>query len=112
MCRLCIVRVRTSSCRTRGLGANAIFNVLERNDVVMLAEGLDVFRFPAPPALVGHPLMESGIRESTECSVVAIEMDGRMVVNPPADEPIPPGSELILIGTTAGERRFVEQYGT
>ena len=95
-----------------GMGANAIFNVLERNDVVMLAEGLDVFRFPAPPELVGQPLKESGIRESTECSVVAFELDGRTIINPPADEPIPPGSELILIGTTAGERRFVEQYGT
>jgi Trk K+ transport system NAD-binding subunit len=95
-----------------GMGANAIFNILERDDVVMLAEGLDVFRFPTPPALVGRPLKESRIRESTECSVVAFEVDGRTVINPPADEPIPPGSELILIGTTAGERRFVEQYGT
>ena len=91
--------------------ANAIFNLLERNDVVMLAEGLDVFRFPAPPSLIGRPLKDSRIRESTECSVVAFELDGRTVINPPADEPIPSDSELILIGTTAGERRFVETYG-
>ncbi|CAN5754572.1 potassium channel protein [soil metagenome] len=94
-----------------GMGANAIFNILERDDVVMLAEGLDVFRFPAPPALVGRPLKESRIRETTECSVVAFELDGKTVINPHADEPIPAGSELILIGTTAGERQFIEQYG-
>lgn len=94
-----------------GMGANAIFNILERDDVVMLAEGLDVFRFPAPAALAGRPLIESRIRETTECSVVAFELDGKTIINPPANEPIPPGSELILIGTTVGERKFIEQYG-
>ncbi len=92
-----------------GMGANAIFNILERDDVVMLAEGLDVFRFPAPPALVGRPLKESRIRETTECIVVAFELDGKTVINPHADEPIPAGSELIFTCTTPGERRFIEQ---
>ena len=94
-----------------GMGANAIFNVLERDDVVMLAEGLDVFRFPAPPPLVGRPLMESGIREQTGCSVMAFELDGRTIISPPPQEPIPSGAELIMIGTTEGERRFIELYG-
>jgi voltage-gated potassium channel len=92
------------------MGANAIFNVLEQDDVVMLAEGLDVFRHPVPDDLAEVPLAESRIRERTECSVVAIEQRGEVFVNPPPSTPLPTGGELILIGTTEGERRFVELF--
>ncbi|HUF27051.1 MAG TPA: NAD-binding protein [Gemmatimonadaceae bacterium] len=92
------------------MGASAVFNVLEQNDVVMLAEGLDVFRHPTPTALVGKTLAESQIRETTECSVIALETDGRTEINPDPAAPLPAGSELILIGTTAAERRFLARY--
>lgn len=93
------------------MGANAVFNVLEKGDVVMLAEGLDVFRHPVPPALAGRQLQSTGIREATGCSVVALEVGGASVVNPPPETPLPRGAELILIGTTDAERRFVERFG-
>lgn len=92
------------------MGANAIYNVLEQDDVVMLAEGLDVFRYPVPTALVGRRLAESRIREKTGCSVVALEHGGEVVVNPPPDTLLPASAELILIGTTAGEERFVQRF--
>jgi Trk K+ transport system NAD-binding subunit len=92
------------------MGANAIYNVLEQGDVVMLAEGLNVFRHPVPRGLVGKPLAESRIRERTDCSVVAVEQDGKVEVNPPPDLELAAGSELILIGTTKGEQRFVETF--
>ena len=92
------------------MGADAIFNVLEQNDIVMVAEGLDVFRYPAPAALAGRTLAESRIREQTGCLVLAMESDGSMEVNPPPTTPIRPGAELILIGTTAAERRFMKEY--
>ncbi len=92
------------------MGANAIYNVLEKDDVVMLAEGLDVFRHPIPHKLVGVPLLNSKIREATGCSVVAVERGGEQVINPPASYVLRDGAELILIGTTEGERRFVEVF--
>jgi voltage-gated potassium channel len=79
--------------------------------VVMLAEGLDVFRHPVPPALAGRPLAATGIREETGCSVVALEVEGAAVINPPPETPLPSGAELILIGTTEAERRFVQRFG-
>ena len=94
------------------MGANAIFNILEQGDVVMLAEGLDMFRFSASPALVGKSLAESGIREATGCSVAAIETRAGIRINPPPDLPIPAHAELILVGTTENERRFIERYGS
>ena len=93
------------------MGANAIFNVLESDDVVMLAEGLDVFRYRVPAALAGRSLAESGIREATGCSVVAIETATGTVISPDPRAPIPAGAELILIGTTEGEHAFVRAFG-
>src|SRR5690606_4768149 len=92
------------------MGANALYNVLEKDDVVMLAEGLDVFRHPVPPQLVGTALADSKVREKTGCSVVAVEQGGEQVINPPASYVLPAGAELILIGTTEGERQFVELF--
>ena len=94
------------------MGANAIYNTLEQGDVVMLAEGLDVFRHPVPRELAGTPLAQSRIRERTDCSVVAVEHDGRVTVNPPPDLALPPDAELILIGTTEGERKFIRAYAS
>ncbi|CAN5893824.1 potassium channel protein [soil metagenome] len=94
------------------MGANAVFNLLAQDDVVMVAEGLDVFRCPVPSALAGRSLRESRVREKTGCSVVAVEVNGTTTVNPDPDAPLPDGSvaELILIGNTEGERRFLKQY--
>jgi voltage-gated potassium channel len=93
------------------MGANAIYNVLEQDDVVMLAEGLDVFRYPVPDELVGRRLAASGIRERSGCSVVAVESDHEVVINPPPDFVFPAVGEVILIGTTEGERKFVQLFG-
>lgn len=93
------------------MGAGAIFNVLEQNDVLMLAEGLDVFRHPVPRELVGRELAATGIREATECNVVAVEIDGHASINPPSDYELPADAELILIGTTEGERKFLQKFG-
>lgn len=94
------------------MGANAVFNLLEHDDVVMVAEGLDVFRCAVPPRLAGRTLMESGVREKTGCSVVAIHNNGETMVNPSPDLPLPQGEgvALIMIGSTQGERRFLEEY--
>ncbi|HET7275982.1 MAG TPA: NAD-binding protein [Longimicrobiaceae bacterium] len=93
------------------MGANAIFNTLEMGDVVMLAEGIDIFRFPVPRELAGLSLMESNIRHDTGCSVMAIEHNGESLISPPPDMMLPATAELILIGTTEGERRFLARYG-
>lgn len=92
------------------MGANTVYNVLERGDIVMLAEGLDVFRHPVPRSLAGRRLAEAGIREETGCSVVAVERGPRMVINPDPDFALPAGAELILIGTTEAERRFLHRF--
>lgn len=92
------------------MGANAIFNALERDDVMMFAEGLDVFRVPIPAELAGRSLVESGLREQTGCSVIAVESEGVSEVNPDPEAPLPAQGELILIGSPAAEHAFLERY--
>ncbi len=92
------------------MGADAIFNVLEQNDVFMVAEGLDVFRYAAPAGLVDRSIADSRIREETGCLVLAMQVDGEMMPSPPPSTKIQAGAELILIGTTAAGRLFMEEY--
>jgi len=93
------------------LGANAIFNFLEREDTQMLAEGLNIFHLRAPRSLVGKPLARSRIREETECTVIAIKTDGLLSISPDPQTPIKENAEIILIGTYEGERKFMRTFG-
>lgn len=55
------------------LGANTIINLLSPGKMLMLSEGLNVFRVKAHPSLAGRSLKESRIREETGCSVIALQ---------------------------------------
>jgi len=68
---------------------------------------LNIFRRKAPRHLIGKTLAESKIRELTNCSVVAIDVDGVKMINPDPHMPIKENSELILIGSYEGERQFL-----
>jgi voltage-gated potassium channel len=92
-------------------GANATFNLLRRTDVLLLAEGLHVFRMPTPERLVGKNLAESGIRETTGCSVVALIRDGEIEINPVATVPLKPRTEIVIIGDAESESRFHASFG-
>ena len=92
------------------MGANAVFNVLERSDILMVAEGLDVLKIPMPAGLPGKTLAESSIRRKTGCSVIAVSRDGSMDINPDPHAPLPADGELVLIGTVEAERRFLETF--
>ncbi|MCU0787945.1 MAG: NAD-binding protein, partial [Verrucomicrobia bacterium] len=54
------------------MGANAIFNLLQRGDVLMVAEGLDVFKVTMPEALGGRSIADSNVRQETGCTIVAL----------------------------------------
>jgi Trk K+ transport system NAD-binding subunit len=94
------------------MGANAILNILEGGDIVMVAEGLDLFRVPVPPALRGARLRDSRIRQDTGCHVVAFQNHDGVHTNPPPDAFLPSrdDSELILVATVTDEQRFMKHY--
>ena len=92
------------------LSANTILNLLKPDEVLMLAEGLNVFRAGMHPSLVGKSLVESLIRVQTGCSVIAINHDGEMVSNPDPSVRFRENDELILIGTDDAEKQFLKLY--
>ena len=92
------------------MGANAVFNLLERGGTLMVAEGLDVFKVKMPSSLVGKTIAESGIRPTTGCTVVALDSDGTTQVNPDPTRPLPAAAEMILIGSAEGESRFLGKF--
>ena len=92
------------------LAANTILNLLKPDDVLMLAEGLNVFRTGVHATLAGKTLAESRIRVRTGCSVIAINQDGHMINNPDPQVRLGTGDELIMIGTDEAERRYLRSY--
>ena len=96
------------------MGANIIFNLLKHSDILMLAEGLNVFRIELPDHLEGKSLIESEIRERTGCSVIAIqrEINGKdtHIVHFSPSEVLKSDDELVLIGTIESEEIFLKTY--
>jgi Trk K+ transport system NAD-binding subunit len=92
------------------LGANALFNLLHRVDLLMVAEGLDVFKVPVPEELVGKTLAEADLRQRTNCSVIGIDSHDKTTTNPEPDSRLPEQGEIVLIGTPESETEFLKLY--
>ncbi|WP_045216045.1 potassium channel family protein [Desulfonatronovibrio magnus] len=92
------------------MGANTIINYLKGDNVLMVAEGLDVFKEKMPKSLEDKSLAESEIRKKTGCSVIAIESQGETIINPEPDTILAKDDELILIGTTEAESKFLSHF--
>jgi Trk K+ transport system NAD-binding subunit len=92
------------------LFTTTILNLLNPHKLLMLSEGLNIFRSEPSPAIVGKPLREQKIRHSTGCSIIAIKRGEEMLLNPEPDTIVSKDDELILIGTAQAEKAFMEQY--
>ena len=92
------------------MGANTIFNILEGQDVLVLAEGLNIFNHKVNENLAGKSLIKSDIRKDTGCSVLAIKCEDTMLVSPEPSRSLNLGEELILIGSPEGESDFSSKY--
>jgi K+/H+ antiporter YhaU regulatory subunit KhtT len=93
------------------MGANIIVNILQHGDIVMLAEGVDVFKVQLPSSLSGKRLSETSIREECGCSVIAVSQDHRIQINPDPGTLLGAGSEIVLLGTADSENAFLDRYG-
>lgn len=93
------------------MGANAVFNIYEENDIIMIAEGLNVFSLKTPKKIAGKTMIEANIRHNTGCNVIAYTNNGDQVINPDPTLPIPENSDLILIGETEAEEKFIQLFG-
>jgi len=92
------------------MGASKILNILKPDEILMLAEGLNVFKTGVPDSLTEITLAESQIRRQAGCNVIAISADDSFDVNPDPTVKLKKGEELILIGTAEAEREFKKVF--
>ena len=92
------------------MAANAIFNQLKRSDVIMLAEGLDLFRMEIPRSLAGRKIADMNVRKETGCTIAAYILGGDMIVNPDPHEPLPGDCQIIIIGSDEAEDKFLKLF--
>ncbi len=93
------------------LGANAILSILRPDELSMFTEGLNIFRSPVPSSLAGRSLIESKIRELSGCTIIAIKSGQEQEVSPDPASMLRKNDEIILIGTTENEAKFLKLYG-
>jgi Trk K+ transport system NAD-binding subunit len=91
-------------------GANAILNLLGRDNILMVAEGLDVFEVDVPQSLAGKTIAEAEIHAKTGATVVAIRDGTSIQVTLDPSQALDPGSRVILVGTPAAEGAFLNLY--
>jgi Trk K+ transport system NAD-binding subunit len=89
---------------------STIMNLLEPQQMLMLSEGLNVFRVSAPEGLANRQLRSMRIREDTGCSVVAVKRKEELIINPEPDLTLETSDELVLIGTARSEKSFMKKY--
>ncbi|EDY81004.1 TrkA-N domain family [Verrucomicrobiia bacterium DG1235] len=92
------------------MGANILSNYFKHSDVLMVAEGLNIFQTPAPPDLVGKTLLEENLVLNTGCNVIAMKTEDGLQAPPNPNLSIPQGAELILISDADSEARFFDRY--
>ncbi|MGI9013324.1 MAG: potassium channel family protein [Phycisphaerales bacterium] len=95
------------------MGATTIFNLIRRGSIVMITEGLDLFRVPTPERLRGKSIIESHVREESGCTIVALRSDaGEMLINPGPQTMLEAGQEMIIVGSAEAEAAFMKRFAT
>jgi Trk K+ transport system NAD-binding subunit len=87
-----------------------IMNLIHPQKVLMLSEGLNVFRMELSPRLENQVLRDVKIRGKTGCSVVAVKKGADLIINPDPAIVLEKKDELVLIGTASAEKLFMEKY--
>ena len=92
------------------MGANRILNILKQDEILMLAEGLNVLKVSVPPSLIDKTVSESQIRKKTGCNVIAVYSEDTFIINPDPSVRLRKNDELILIGTIEIEKKFLNIF--
>lgn len=92
------------------MGSNTILNVLRGADHLLLAEGVNIFPADIPESMAGQKIQDLQVRSQTGCSIIAVEENGKRLINPPPDYQLPIRGRLFLIGTIAAEDQFLKRF--
>lgn len=93
------------------MGATNMFNQLRRGRIVTITEGLELFQTRVPEWLTGKSIAESGVREKSGCTIVAVRGENGLVINPVAETILEGGREIVLVGDIESEEQFLDRFG-
>ncbi len=99
-----------STVSSASVGANSIFNFIKSGDILMVSEGVDIFRISTPKKLLGKAIFETDIVHQTGCNIIGIKNGSDMRINPKPDTILQDSTILYLIGTVEAEATFVKIY--
>jgi Trk K+ transport system NAD-binding subunit len=80
--------------------------VIQGRERIVLSEDTEVRSKVVPEALAGKSLGESQIGALTGLNVIAVRSNGESISNPSANTELPPGGELVMIGTAEQHQKF------
>lgn len=92
------------------MGANTILNILRGSDHLLLAEGVNIFPTEIPASMAGKKIYDLQVRSQTGCSIIAVEENGKRVLNPAADYQLPAAGRMFLIGSIEAEEAFLKTF--
>ncbi len=92
------------------LGANTILNLLDKSNVLMISEGLDIIHIKMPKALIGQSIAQAQVREKTGCTIIALQRGPEIDFNINLQAPLPAEAELVMLGTSTAEEKFRKTF--
>ncbi len=92
------------------LGVSSVFAALHRRELVVLGEGVELHRIPAPASMIGSTLSEAAIASHSGLNVIAIERGEGLIGNPPPETTFEPDDGLVMVGAPAQLQLFQEHY--
>ncbi len=92
------------------LGAETVFSLLKGHELVILAEGVDLFTVRVPPQLEGRTLADGQIGSLTGLVVLGLQDGGQFITEIHSTTRLPPGGELVMIGSLEQRRAFAKAF--
>ena len=93
------------------LGAEAVFSILEDEEMVLLGVGINLFTIIVPKSLENKTLAETQIGALTGLTVIALQHDDDVITNLSASTVLQEGSQLLMMGDTKQRQDFVHKFG-
>lgn len=92
------------------LGVQTALSMIQGHELVVLGEGVDLFRLKVPHSLAGTTLAGGGIGARTGLNVIAIETADRTVTSPPPSTVLREDAVLLVLGSSEQRKLFAEAF--
>ncbi len=92
------------------LAIRSLMGIVEEVEAAILGEGAELFQLRVPSRLANKTLEKSQIGAKTGLNVIAIQDRDQTLSNPGADSVLPPGGEILVVGTAAQRLAFQKAF--